>query len=258
MKKFLTIGEAAKLVGMTAETLRHYDRIGLVKPHEADRWTRYRYYTEEELIKLQTVRALKCMDLPLKEIGRVLSLGDMGEIAAFLSAAEERAEEKMQELLSAKERIGRARAFYEGKRSAAKAAGPTVREPGERTILLMQEPLEPSVETLFDYHRHFFGQLGERREAFAFEDAAGVYEEGGVRRMFAVCTRFSPDENLRTLPKGRYLCLTCSEETRASARERLLLAAKEEWGAGEPAFFVEMVVLTGILQWEYELQLPLV
>ena len=43
MKKFFTIGEAAKLVGMTAETLRHYDRIGLVSPHKTDEWTKYRY-----------------------------------------------------------------------------------------------------------------------------------------------------------------------------------------------------------------------
>ena len=43
MIKFFTIGEAAKLVGMTAETLRHYDRIGLVSPHKTDEWTKYRY-----------------------------------------------------------------------------------------------------------------------------------------------------------------------------------------------------------------------
>lgn len=31
MKKLFSISEAAALVGMTSETLRHYDRIGLVR-----------------------------------------------------------------------------------------------------------------------------------------------------------------------------------------------------------------------------------
>ena len=53
MKKFFSVGEAAKAVGMTAETLRHYDRIGLVSPCKTDEWTGYRYYSEQELARLQ-------------------------------------------------------------------------------------------------------------------------------------------------------------------------------------------------------------
>lgn len=36
MKHYLSIGEAAKAVHTTRETLRHYDRIGLVKPSKTD------------------------------------------------------------------------------------------------------------------------------------------------------------------------------------------------------------------------------
>ena len=45
MTKYFSVGEAAKLVNTTSETLRHYDRIGLVKPSKRDEWTNYRYYT---------------------------------------------------------------------------------------------------------------------------------------------------------------------------------------------------------------------
>ena len=44
MKKFFSVGEAAKAVHTTSETLRHYDRIGLVKPSKKDEWTNYHYY----------------------------------------------------------------------------------------------------------------------------------------------------------------------------------------------------------------------
>ena len=68
MKKYFSIGEAAKAVHTTSETLRHYDRIGLVKPGKKDEWTNYRYYTEKDIVRLNTVRALQVMDLSLQEI----------------------------------------------------------------------------------------------------------------------------------------------------------------------------------------------
>jgi len=39
-----TIGEFSKLNRITAKTLRHYDRIGLLKAFYVDKWTGYRYY----------------------------------------------------------------------------------------------------------------------------------------------------------------------------------------------------------------------
>ena len=255
MKKFFTIGEAAKLVGMTAETLRHYDRIGLISPHKTDEWTKYRYYTEEEIVRLNTVRALRCMDLPLEDIRRVLQLNDVDEIVEFLEKTEQKAEEKIAELQSVKVRIGRAKKFYEGKRTDAPSDAPRIRDLPQRVILLSDALSEPTVENLWNYHRHFFAQVGEARKGqFAFEDLAGVCEAEGRRRMFAVCTRYAPDNDLRILPAGKYLCAECTEQTRAEVRRELLARAAEN-GYPAPQFLVEVVVLTGILQWKYEMQI---
>ena len=51
MKTLYTIGEAAEKVGVTSETLRHYDRINLVKPSVTDKQTSYRYYTNNHNTK---------------------------------------------------------------------------------------------------------------------------------------------------------------------------------------------------------------
>ena len=34
MKKLYLVSEAARITGLTSETLRHYDRIGLIKPSQ--------------------------------------------------------------------------------------------------------------------------------------------------------------------------------------------------------------------------------
>ena len=72
MESYFSISEAAKIVGLTSETLRHYDRIDLVKPCKKDQWSGYRYYSEQEIVRLNTIQALRCMDLSLKEIKKVL------------------------------------------------------------------------------------------------------------------------------------------------------------------------------------------
>lgn len=90
MKNYFSIGEAAKAAHTTNETLRHYDRIGLVKPSKKDEWTNYRYYTEQDIVRLNTVRALQLMDLSLQEIKTVLEYDDLEKIIDFLAKAEKR------------------------------------------------------------------------------------------------------------------------------------------------------------------------
>ena len=255
MEKFFSVGEAAELVNMTAETLRHYDRIGLVRPSKVDEWTGYRYYSQQEIVRLHTVRALRCMDLSLAEIKKILSYDDFHKIVETLLRAEAGADEKIAELRQAKERIRRARMHYESKLNGGKPDRKGfVKELPQRVLLLSATLEDPTVENLWNYHRHFYGQLPEeRREAFAFEDQAGVYEQGGRRRLFAVCTRYAQSDGLVVLPQGRYLCADCTEEDRAQVTERLRGRAREACGA-EPAFTVQLVVLSGILQWNYQVQ----
>lgn len=43
----MTIKEFAKLCGCNPQTLRYYDRVGLLKPVRVDRYSDYRFYDEE-------------------------------------------------------------------------------------------------------------------------------------------------------------------------------------------------------------------
>ena len=256
MEKIFSIGKAAELAGMTAETLRHYDRIGLVHPCKTDEWTGYRYYSEQEIVRLHTIRALQCMDLSLEEIGRVLAFDDMERIAAFLAGAEQKADRKIAELYEAKDRIRRARTFYENKASRTPQTKQTERTFPARVILLSKDLSQPSVDNLWNYLRHFYAQVGEEnREAFSFEDAAGVYTAAGSSRLFAVCTRWQKTEGLIRLPAGKYLCADCTEADRERVTGELLAAA--EALSSPPPFSLAMVVLSGILQWNYQIQVPL-
>lgn len=254
MKKIFSIGETAKEVGMTSETLRHYDRIGLVKPSKKDEWTNYRYYTATDIVLLNTVRALQQMDLPLKKIKEVLQYDDIGKIIEFLNEAEKRADEKIAMLKESKDVIRRARADYERKPQRIVEEDMFIEHFPKQVILLSDTLNTPTLDNLWNYLDHFYNKVGkERRKLFEFEDAAGIYTEKGKSRLFAVCVKYEQTDGLLTLPEGKYLCADATEQERVDKLNELLKTAKNEYNV-EPDFTVYQIVVSGILQWNYRIR----
>lgn len=255
MKNFFTISQAAQIVNMTTETLRHYDRIGLIKPCKTDEWTGYRYYSDQEIVRLNTISALRCMDLSLNKIKEILKVNDFEKIISFLKQAEKSAELKIAELKYVQSKIERARFFYENKLDGSAQKGIFIKSIPQRVILLSENLHAPSLDNLWDYHRHFYAQIGDdRKEEFSFEDLAGIYNIQGQSHLFTVCTRYSQVETLKILPEGKYLCSDCTEKNREETLSNLLDAAKSQYSI-VPEFTIQIIVLSGILQWNYQIQL---
>lgn len=257
MKSYYSISEAAKQAGMTNETLRHYDRISLVKPSKRDEWTGYRYYSKEDIVRLNTVQALRCMDLSLAEIKRVLQLDNLEEVVSFLLQAERQADDKIAKLQHAKRKIRAARADYESKLSGAAAPAQLTKiHVPERVILLSDTLQTPTLDNLWNYLSHFYNQIAkDGRDNYAFADKAGVYTKNGQSRLFAVCLRYPDRDALTILPAGTYLCADCTEDDRDEVLARLRRAAAEQGTHAD--FLVQIIVITGILQWNYQLQILL-
>lgn len=255
MKKYFSIGEAAKAVHTTSETLRHYDRIGLVKPSKKDEWTNYRYYTEQDIVRLNTVRALQLMDLPLQEIKKVLEYDDLEKIVDFLAQAEKRAEEKITALQYSKSKIQLAKADYERKLQGRESLNDTVVKDIPKRVILLSDTLElPTLDNLWNYLSHFYDKVTPAlKKQFFFEDLAGIYTENGRTRLFAVCIRYVDIDGLKVLPKGKYLCANCTEENREQMLRELIHIAQTKYGV-DPTFTVQLIVVSGILQWNYEIQ----
>ncbi|HIS68573.1 MAG TPA: MerR family transcriptional regulator [Candidatus Gallacutalibacter stercoravium] len=255
MKNFFTVGEAAKAVHTTSETLRHYDRIGLVKPSKKDEWTNYRYYTEQDIVRLNTVRALQLMDLPLQEIKKVLEYDDLEKIVDFLAQAEKKADEKIAALQYSKSKIQLAKADYEKKLQMRKNPNGTFIKDFPKRVILLSDTLEiPTLDNLWNYLGHFYEKVTPAlKEQFSFEDLAGIYTENGITRLFAVCIHYVEIDGLKILPKGKYLCASCTEENREQTLRELIHIAQTKYGVA-PTFTVQLIVISGILHWNYEVQ----
>ncbi|MFI2781477.1 MerR family transcriptional regulator [Streptomyces sp. ALB3] len=66
------ISEVARMSGVTARTLRHYDETGLLPPARTGA-NGYRYYEEHQLRLLQQILVLRALGVGLPEIGRILA-----------------------------------------------------------------------------------------------------------------------------------------------------------------------------------------
>ncbi|MBN1862314.1 MAG: MerR family transcriptional regulator, partial [Dehalococcoidales bacterium] len=69
----LKIGDFSRLSRVTVKALRYYDEIGLLKPVSVDRFTGYRYYSAEQLPRLNRIIVLKNLGLSLEEVSQLLN-----------------------------------------------------------------------------------------------------------------------------------------------------------------------------------------
>ena len=70
----LTVGEVARLSGVTVRTLHHYDAIGLLRPSGRDA-KGYRCYDDDNLDRLQRILFYRELELPLDQIQALLGGG---------------------------------------------------------------------------------------------------------------------------------------------------------------------------------------
>ncbi|BAB07765.1 MerR family transcriptional regulator [Halalkalibacterium halodurans] len=79
----LTTGQFAKLMGVSKDTLFHYDKIGIFSP-EITADNGYRYYSVYQSDVFYVITTLKELDMPLKEIKTYLEKRSPEELVLLL------------------------------------------------------------------------------------------------------------------------------------------------------------------------------
>jgi DNA-binding transcriptional MerR regulator len=77
-KERLTIQEVSKATGLSAHTLRYYERIGLIHPIEREENTR-RLYTEDDVGWIDFLLKLRAIGMSIKQMQRYAQLQRQGD-----------------------------------------------------------------------------------------------------------------------------------------------------------------------------------
>ena len=78
----MNIGELSALSHVSIRTLRHYDKLGLLKPARVTE-AGYRQYDEAALQRLHTILLFRELEFPLSDIKRILDAPDFDPAAAL-------------------------------------------------------------------------------------------------------------------------------------------------------------------------------
>ncbi|ESK54804.1 MAG: MerR family transcriptional regulator [Moraxellaceae bacterium] len=101
----LTIGKLAKSCNINVETIRYYQRIGLMRIPESTQ--SYRYYNQQDLETLSFIQKAKDAGLQLNEIKELLTLNleDRIQVQHVIEQRLNKIDERIQELVGLKQRL---------------------------------------------------------------------------------------------------------------------------------------------------------
>ena len=120
--KLYTVQEAANISGVSAHTLRYYERTGLLAPIAREQ-NGHRRYTQDDLNWVHFLTLLRVTDMPIAQMKRYMELvrtgaGTEDERLALFEAHRTNMLEKIETLTSSLVAIERKIAFYRGGQEA--------------------------------------------------------------------------------------------------------------------------------------------
>lgn len=125
-ERFIPIGKMAEINHVSIATLRHYDKLGLLKPKYLNVQTGYCYYDIQQNARLDMIAYMKELGMSLSEIAHVFEKGDLGEIEGVLAEKNEQFHQEMAELKMRHDAVERAIRSIERYRKAPSTGVPSL------------------------------------------------------------------------------------------------------------------------------------
>lgn len=98
MKKNFKIGDIAKIKDIDPQTLRYYDRKGILSPEIVDEQNGYRYYSEQQFIDVDRIKFYKMLGLSLEEIKNYKQIRHVDEALIKLKIQKKLFKKKIQKM----------------------------------------------------------------------------------------------------------------------------------------------------------------
>ena len=93
MPKYFKIGELSQLYGIGVDSLRYYEKIGLLRPERAE--SGYRHYSLQDIWKLNIIRDLRALGFGMEQIRTYLETHTVDTTLALLQQEKTAIDEKI-------------------------------------------------------------------------------------------------------------------------------------------------------------------
>lgn len=177
------IGEVSRLFHISIGILRHYDKIGLLKPEYTDSDTGYRYYSTRQFECLNTIRYLRALDMPLEKIALFLQNRNIENIHQLLLTQKEDLKRRRQELAVIERKIdNRISQLTDALSSELDII--TISQKPARRLASIKKKLTPTSYLDLEYSIRELEQDEENTVTFLGKVGVGVSEQKLKKRQF--------------------------------------------------------------------------
>lgn len=219
----LTIGKMAKLNRISEQTLRLYDKIGILKPSSINRENGYRYYSIKQCARLDMIQHMKSMGMTLSDIKKLLDKKDINLIKSILRQKSEQIDSEINELKFQKKALERTIESYDRYEASPPDGIISIEYIGKRLMYLIDSGIN-----FYDYDLSVYEEILRKLKLSLISDnLPKVYfcNAGTVLRRDKLMKRefvssevfvfvdrdFVKKELIQELPSGMYLCIYCNK-----------------------------------------------
>ncbi|MGL4520972.1 MAG: MerR family transcriptional regulator, partial [Bacilli bacterium] len=96
--QYFLIGAVSKSTNVSVQTLRFYEQKGILQPSKVDEDSGYRYYTEDDLVRIRMIRDLRSLNCTLEEISQLVNSSSATQLLELYQKKFTELEEKRREI----------------------------------------------------------------------------------------------------------------------------------------------------------------
>lgn len=219
--EYLKIGQMAKLNHISEQTLRLYDRMGLLKPQVVDPDSSYRYYDIRQSAKLDMIQHMKTLGMSLKEITDLFNSRDTSSITGRLEEKNKQIDLEMRELKNQKRAVERMVESIERYQNSPPDASIVLEYINKRYIYCIDSGINFYNYDIRVYEgilRKLKGSLRQDMlpETFFLNAGTILRQDHLLQRQFVstevfvfVDKEFAESDLVRQIHSGTYLCIYC-------------------------------------------------
>lgn len=214
LSDILSITEMAKLRNVTSETLRHYDRIGILSPSYISK-SGYRYYSIRQYEKLGTVVELRKMGMSLKQIQQYFENRNLEKSIEILTRFQLEYEKKLEDQIHLNEEMKKKINYLESLRNLPPLYEVYERSYSERYMITLGKETGDSSRHAYAFTK--LEQCLQENIPIIASDRVGIYANDSLLLendwqipavpMILLTEQIDNSPLLKKIPGGRYVCI---------------------------------------------------
>ncbi|MCP1122681.1 helix-turn-helix domain-containing protein [Bacillus sp. 3103sda1] len=233
MKNLFSIGEVAKIKDITIKALRYYHKMGILIPRYIDEETGYRYYSIDQFIHMDIIKSCRELGTSIVELQEIFKDCDTEKLLKFLQLKRDEAEENINKMKEIIKTIDTLHMKVESSKDVLQNGEISITFFEERYVIVAPCKEVGSLQELL-YYSDLEKIIQDKEEKMSMEIGIiySVNSEWNVEPRY-VFSRFQGDsnieveENIKILPKGKYVTLAYSKENEEERRNKIIKYIKE-------------------------------